>query len=204
MVYRRLDTPGAERLLHPDLAEVWVPGHFDVVTIKAQALLGSRLASYGASIDGERRFGLLATVEGIAIAASVAAWSRPSYLLDRGPHTRGIVRARVSRSVAGLRATPRSLLGLRTWRSKLGLLKECAVADPAMQALVVSGDEQTATLILSDDVRGALLAMRTILTNLVIGGGMVEVAWTTSTFDEHSVLPSAALVGALEIARAAR
>lgn len=204
LVYRRMDAPDAQRLVHPDLAEVRAPGRFDVVSHDATALLSRRLASYGASIEKSQRFGFLATVEGVAIAASVAAWSRPTNVLDRGPHTRGIVRARVSSSVAGLRVTRRSLLALRTWRSKLGLMKELAATDPAMEAFVVTGHEETASLTLSDDVRRALLAMRTILTHVAIGGGTVEVAWRTSTFDESSVLPSAVLVAALEIARAAR
>ncbi|HSO37884.1 MAG TPA: hypothetical protein VLT33_35395 [Labilithrix sp.] len=162
------------------------------------------MASFGGRVDGPRRFGVLATVEGVAIAASVAAWSRPSNLLDHGPHTRGIVRARVAPSVARLLITRRSLLGLRSWRSKLGLLKECTVTDPAAQAaFVVTGDQETSALALGGGIRPALLAMRAILGHVAVGGGVVEVAWSTSTFDQHAVLPSAVLVAVLEIARAA-
>lgn len=202
--YRRAAAKVAERVLHPDLAELRAPGHFDERSLDAIPPLADRVATFGGHVDGSRRFGVLATVEGVAIAASVAAWSRPSNLLDHGPHTRGIVRARVAPSVARLRITRRSLLGLRAWRSRLGLLKECAVTDPAVQAaFVVTGDEETSTLTLSDGVRPALLAMRAILTHVAVGGGVVEVAWSTSTFDQHSVLPSAVLVAVVQIARAA-
>ena len=201
-VYRRAPVE-ERRSSHPEPARVRAPARLDVVGRDVSPLLRGRIAGFGGRIDETTRSGVLATVEGVAVAASVVAWARPLNLPDAGPHTRGVVRAYVAPGTARLRVTRRQLFSLRTWASSVGLLKE-GFPDPAMNAaFVVTGDEGAAVATLSDEACQALLAMRVILTDLEIDGGVVELGWITSGFDEHTVLPSAVLVAVLEIARRA-
>ena len=185
---------------HPERALLSVPARFDVVRLDADPLLRSRIEGFGGRIDEAWSSALRATVEHVAITASVIAWRRAGNLLDRRAHTHGSVRAFALAGLADLVITPRGLwsrvwssrsradAGLRESEAELRAAFSVASADPARE--------------LGSEAARALLAMRSILIRLSVRSGIVEIEWHASSFDEHAVLPSAVLVLALAFARA--
>jgi hypothetical protein len=185
---------------HPERPHLQAPWRADLVAMDALPLLRARLASFGGRVDDASSRSVLATVEGIAIAATVVAWKRPTYLPDRGPHTHGVVRAATTTSTPELVIVRRGFWS-RLWSARSTTSSERGTATGRLRAAFSMMPAALPESVLSAEASEALLAIRAVLVRASVRRGVVELEWQTPTFDDHSVLPSAVMVLALALAR---
>ena len=173
----------------------------ELVDLGAKRVLLDRFDGVGAPAEDSWSRGARTTYRGVKLAATVAS----CYSRDFGRSetiTRGILRASIDPSLGPLAMEPRPYALVRGWAARLGLLRECAVNEPATRdTFLIWGDQRTADVVLDSYIAAALRSMSS-LQGVTIRRGMVDLAWSAPAFTDEAVLPAVALEIVVAVARA--